>query len=281
MNPTSLFQQRTAQEVCIGTSWLERHVSGVLCGIVCLQCLWLWFSSSSSIGIHFIQSTYVTLHRCFLCLYLLARRSYTAPTLVYCVQHLPRNQLFSSCYISDQLAVFRLLYFAHHCLLTVSVLQCFERLLYIWAMRHPASSYVQGMNDLATPFFVIFLGSHLGKCWNQKPFNIDILVKYSFICKSKVECTVGHMSRHHVTLIWSGTFMKRVAQHAVMKKVQWKRRLLCRFVEHTCHQECLWCCNFLGKRTGLHDSCEFSCWKRQVEYVACMSYSFIFIFIYL
>lgn len=31
------------------------------------------------------------------------------------------------------------------------------RLLYIWAMRHPASSYVQGINDLATPLFCVFL----------------------------------------------------------------------------------------------------------------------------
>lgn len=31
------------------------------------------------------------------------------------------------------------------------------RLLYVWAMRHPASSYVQGINDLATPLIVVFL----------------------------------------------------------------------------------------------------------------------------
>lgn len=31
------------------------------------------------------------------------------------------------------------------------------RMLYIWAMRHPASSYVQGINDLATPLVVAFL----------------------------------------------------------------------------------------------------------------------------
>ncbi|KAL3775579.1 hypothetical protein ACHAWO_003759 [Cyclotella atomus] len=34
------------------------------------------------------------------------------------------------------------------------------RLLYIWAMRHPASSYVQGINDLATPFIVVFLSGY-------------------------------------------------------------------------------------------------------------------------
>ncbi|KTG04831.1 hypothetical protein cypCar_00008908, partial [Cyprinus carpio] len=33
----------------------------------------------------------------------------------------------------------------------------FERILFIWAIRHPASGYVQGINDLVTPFFVVFL----------------------------------------------------------------------------------------------------------------------------
>lgn len=36
----------------------------------------------------------------------------------------------------------------------------FERILYIWALRHPASGYVQGMNDLLTPFFIVFLADH-------------------------------------------------------------------------------------------------------------------------
>ncbi|KAJ3209426.1 GTPase-activating protein [Entophlyctis luteolus] len=36
-----------------------------------------------------------------------------------------------------------------------------ERILYIWATRHPASGYVQGINDLATPFFQVFLQSHV------------------------------------------------------------------------------------------------------------------------
>lgn len=36
-----------------------------------------------------------------------------------------------------------------------------ERVLYIWAIRHPASGYVQGINDLLTPFLVVFLSEHL------------------------------------------------------------------------------------------------------------------------
>nr|AKF43333.1 Ypt/Rab-GAP domain of gyp1p superfamily protein [Hypseocharis bilobata] len=36
-----------------------------------------------------------------------------------------------------------------------------ERILYTWAIRHPASGYVQGINDLVTPFFIVFLSEHL------------------------------------------------------------------------------------------------------------------------
>ncbi|XP_010268253.1 PREDICTED: TBC1 domain family member 22B [Nelumbo nucifera] len=36
-----------------------------------------------------------------------------------------------------------------------------ERVLYTWAIRHPASGYVQGINDLVTPFLVVFLSEHL------------------------------------------------------------------------------------------------------------------------
>lgn len=34
-----------------------------------------------------------------------------------------------------------------------------QRLLYVWAIRHPASGYVQGVNELATPFVAVYQGS--------------------------------------------------------------------------------------------------------------------------
>ncbi|OBS83743.1 hypothetical protein A6R68_22258, partial [Neotoma lepida] len=43
----------------------------------------------------------------------------------------------------------------------------FERILFIWAIRHPASGYVQGINDLVTPFFVVFLSEYVGKKRNH------------------------------------------------------------------------------------------------------------------
>ncbi len=36
----------------------------------------------------------------------------------------------------------------------------FQRVLYVWAVRHPASGYVQGINDLLTPFFTVFLSEY-------------------------------------------------------------------------------------------------------------------------
>ncbi|CAO2821808.1 unnamed protein product [Amaranthus hypochondriacus] len=42
-----------------------------------------------------------------------------------------------------------------------AVQKSLERILYTWAIRHPASGYVQGINDLVTPFLVVFLSEHL------------------------------------------------------------------------------------------------------------------------
>ncbi|EJT97395.1 RabGAP/TBC [Dacryopinax primogenitus] len=39
--------------------------------------------------------------------------------------------------------------------------KCLERILYLWAIRHPASGYVQGINDLVTPFFQVFLSFYI------------------------------------------------------------------------------------------------------------------------
>lgn len=49
----------------------------------------------------------------------------------------------------------------------ITVQEMFERILFIWAIRHPASGYVQGINDLVTPFFVVFLQDIVttGKFW--------------------------------------------------------------------------------------------------------------------
>lgn len=41
-----------------------------------------------------------------------------------------------------------------------TVQEIFTRILFIWSIRHPASGYVQGINDFLVPFFVVFLGEY-------------------------------------------------------------------------------------------------------------------------
>lgn len=43
-----------------------------------------------------------------------------------------------------------------------------RRILYLWSIRHPASGYVQGINDLCTPFYQIFLGHYLWQVQRAK-----------------------------------------------------------------------------------------------------------------
>merc|ERR1712223_933104 len=55
------------------------------------------------------------------------------------------------------------------------VQEIFERILYIWAIRHPASGYVQGINDLVTPFFLVFLRDGLDQLESKFDGNSDII----------------------------------------------------------------------------------------------------------
>ncbi|KAF9051081.1 RabGAP/TBC [Hymenopellis radicata] len=67
-----------------------------------------------------------------------------------------------------------------------------ERVLYVWAIRHPASGYVQGINDLVTPFFQVFLSSYIDS--NPEDFDPALLPKHvldaveadSFWCLSRL-----------------------------------------------------------------------------------------------
>ncbi|BGP49863.1 GTPase-activating protein [Rhodotorula kratochvilovae] len=48
-----------------------------------------------------------------------------------------------------------------------------ERVLYVWAIRHPASGYVQGINDLVTPFFQVFLQGYIDA--DPETFDVSVL----------------------------------------------------------------------------------------------------------
>jgi len=69
-----------------------------------------------------------------------------------------------------------------------------ERILYVWAVRHPASGYVQGINDLVTPFWQVFLGTYItdpdiesGMDPGQLPRTVlDAVEADSFWCLTKL-----------------------------------------------------------------------------------------------
>ncbi|KAA8650003.1 GTPase-activating protein GYP1 [Aspergillus tanneri] len=69
-----------------------------------------------------------------------------------------------------------------------------ERILYLWAIRHPASGYVQGINDLVTPFWQVFLGVYVtdlnveeGMDPGQLPRSVlDAVEADSFWCLTKL-----------------------------------------------------------------------------------------------
>lgn len=67
-----------------------------------------------------------------------------------------------------------------------------ERILYVWAVRHPASGYVQGINDLATPFFEVFLSAYVSvdpELFDVTELPADVLAAVeadSFWCLTKL-----------------------------------------------------------------------------------------------
>jgi len=69
-----------------------------------------------------------------------------------------------------------------------------ERILYVWAIRHPASGYVQGINDLVTPFWQVFLASYIGDSDIEKGMDpgqlpksvLDAVEADSFWCLTKL-----------------------------------------------------------------------------------------------
>ncbi|OAD05696.1 hypothetical protein MUCCIDRAFT_35230, partial [Mucor lusitanicus CBS 277.49] len=69
---------------------------------------------------------------------------------------------------------------------------CLERILYQWAIRHPASGYVQGINDLVTPIFQVFLSAYIDEDPEQYDVGkldkeiLGVIEADSFWCLSKL-----------------------------------------------------------------------------------------------
>lgn len=54
-----------------------------------------------------------------------------------------------------------------------SVQLSLQKILYLWAIRHPASGYVQGINDIVTPFYQTFLSDYLTESEVNKVEEMD------------------------------------------------------------------------------------------------------------
>ncbi|EFJ25625.1 hypothetical protein SELMODRAFT_232091 [Selaginella moellendorffii] len=96
-----------------------------------------------------------------------------------------------------------------------------ERILNIWAVRHPASGYVQGINDLATPFLVVFLSEHFEgemETWDLSKLPPEKLTQVeadSYWCLSKL---LDRIQDHY-------TFAQPGIQRLVFKLKELVRRI--------------------------------------------------------
>jgi hypothetical protein len=102
-----------------------------------------------------------------------------------------------------------------------AVRRLLERVLYIWALRHPASGYVQGINDLATPFVVVFLSKHLSEIEAQsqqrgdgdevassQPMGIpkNFTGESGGLIRSALSCDVGSVGEERLGQVEADTF---------------------------------------------------------------------------
>ena len=80
------------------------------------------------------------------------------------------------------------------------VQEMFQHVLYLWAVQHPEPGYVQGMNDLVVPFFVVFLQELLGEGCDPTSIDVGLLAEEdrrhieadTFWCFSKLLETIQY-----------------------------------------------------------------------------------------
>ncbi|KAI4334623.1 hypothetical protein L6164_019288 [Bauhinia variegata] len=96
-----------------------------------------------------------------------------------------------------------------------------ERILYTWAIRHPASGYVQGINDLVTPFFVVFLSEYLEggiDNWSMSDLSSDKISNIEADCYWCLSKLLDGMQDHY-------TFAQPGIQRLVFKLKELVRRI--------------------------------------------------------
>jgi hypothetical protein len=68
------------------------------------------------------------------------------------------------------------------------------------AIRHPASGYVQGINDLATPFLVVFLSEHLeggAENWSISDLSVEKISNIEADCYWCLSKLLDGMQDHY------------------------------------------------------------------------------------
>lgn len=64
----------------------------------------------------------------------------------------------------------------------------YQRVLYLWAIKHPATGYVQGMNDLLTPFFITFLLDTMGSHYRFEEWDLTLLADPALTIDIEADC---------------------------------------------------------------------------------------------
>lgn len=67
------------------------------------------------------------------------------------------------------------------------VQEIFQHVLFIWAIRHPASSYVQGMNDILIPFFILFLSQYFEETELEDILKMENINELDDKCLKEIE----------------------------------------------------------------------------------------------
>ncbi|KAL7085885.1 hypothetical protein ACP275_14G305300 [Erythranthe tilingii] len=96
-----------------------------------------------------------------------------------------------------------------------------ERILYTWAIRHPASGYVQGINDLATPFLIVFLSEYLEgsvETWSMADLSTEKILNVEADCYWCLSKLLDGMQDHY-------TFAQPGIQRLVFKLKELVRRI--------------------------------------------------------
>ncbi|XP_045820939.1 GTPase-activating protein GYP1-like [Trifolium pratense] len=96
-----------------------------------------------------------------------------------------------------------------------------ERILYAWAIRHPASGYVQGINDLVTPFLVVFISEYLEggiDDWSMSDLSSDKISNIEADCYWCLTKLLDGMQDHY-------TFAQPGIQRLVFKLKELVRRI--------------------------------------------------------